>query len=206
MNKNEMLWVVRNIFVDGPVAVYQRIYKIMALVGRSGCWVLKLAIMGLWRSFWWVVGALLRARGVKPVSAPVDCYIQDSKSGVSEHALTDESDVSDVSGVSESGVSKHSLSGTSTQWRRNQDGQRRTQDRQRRMQDGQRRMQDGQRRMPDRQQDRQYRTYDGQRRPQNGRQSLAPRRVTVETPQDAVRLLNSHKGSRRLEVTVRKHN
>lgn len=97
MNKSEMFWwIVKNIFVHGPVAVYQRIYKIMALVGRNGCWVLKLANMGLWRSFWWVVGALLRARGVKPVSAPVERYIQDSKSGVSEHALTDESDVSDV--------------------------------------------------------------------------------------------------------------
>lgn len=193
MNKSEMFWwLVKNIFIDGPVAVYQRIYKIMALVGRSGCWVLKLAIMGLWRSFWWVVGALLRARGVKPVSAPVERYMQDSKSSVSEHALTDESDVSGVSESDESGVSKHSLSGTSKQWRRMQDGQRRMPDRQRRMQDGQ--------------QDRQYRTYDGQRRPQNGRQSLAPRRVTVETPQDAVRLLNSHKGPRRLEVTVRKHN
>ena len=69
MNMVARCWeIVKNMIVNGPAVVLRVVWRIAELAAASGVWVVRMAGLVFWRSFWWAIGACLRARGVKPVA------------------------------------------------------------------------------------------------------------------------------------------
>ena len=201
---------VQNMIRHGPVAVLRVLWKLILACGRAGMWIARMTGLMIWRSFWWTVGSILRARGVKAVEAKTDRRItMDSDESSSDESSCSTSSMSSASsgtgrkvrntmhqrtarsGAMVGAAIKNTVTGEEWGYITGE-----TRDRMAwKLNTGKVVRKDSKK----------WKCVDTVKRnfPQRSFVDTAPRKVTVGSAEEAVSMLRKHKGGRPIEITVR---